>query len=73
MWFDEVGTYSLSSTNGETEKILPNTPHSQPPQANVLIGRFTGHDVGTWAISITTDAGLTDLIVVKCLMVLWPH
>ena len=65
VWFDEVGTYSLSSTNGQTEKLQPNTPHSQPPQANVLIGRFTGHDVGTWAISITTDAGLTDLILVE--------
>ncbi|RPG73730.1 MAG: hypothetical protein CBE08_005480 [Euryarchaeota archaeon TMED248] len=65
VWFDDVGTYSFSTSNGNFVKVQTNTPHSQPPQPDVLVGDYTGVSIGNWTITISTSTGLTDSIDVE--------
>ena len=65
VWFDDVGTYSFSTTDGNFVKVQTNTPHSQPPQPSIFVGDYTGITVGNWTITISTDTGLTDSIDVE--------
>jgi len=65
VWFDDVGTYSFSTSNGNFVKVQTNTPHSQPPQPDVLVGDYTGVSIGNWTITISTSTGLTDSIGVE--------
>ena len=64
VWFDEVNTYTLTTTNGEIVKILTPTPHNQPPIPQVLIGEYTGDNVGQWIIDISTNVGISSSISV---------
>ena len=65
VWFDDVGSYSFSTTNGNFVKVQTNTPHSQPPQPNILVGDYTGVSIGNWTVTISTSTGLTDSIDVE--------
>ena len=65
VWFDVFGSYSLSVTNGEVAKVLTSTPHTSPPLANILVGEFTGDQVGEWDLTLTTDSGFVDSIKVN--------
>ena len=68
VWFDDVVSYTLSASDGETTKIVTPTPHDQPPSQDVLIGEFTGNFVGQWTVSLTTDLGISDTLDVEALM-----
>ena len=65
VWFDDVISYTLSATDGETTKIVTPTPHSQPPAQEVLIGEYTGNFVGQWTVSLNTDLGISDTLNVE--------
>jgi hypothetical protein len=65
VWFDDVGSYSLTATSGNIVKIQTPTPHSQPPSANIIVGEFTGILVGNSTVDISTANGLTDSIAVE--------
>ena len=65
VWFDDVISYTLSATDGETTKIVTPTPHSQPPAQDVLIGEYTGNFVGQWTVSLNTDLGISDTLNVE--------
>ena len=65
VWFDDVGSYSFSFTNGNVVKIQTPTPHSQPPSADILVGEFTGILIGTSTVSISTSTGQTYSIDVE--------
>ncbi|MBT7460467.1 MAG: hypothetical protein HN794_05435, partial [Euryarchaeota archaeon] len=65
VWFDDVGSYSLTATSGNVVEIQTPTPHSQPPSADILVGEFTGILVGSSTIDISTANGLADSIVVE--------
>ncbi|MBT5736311.1 MAG: hypothetical protein HOI28_05680, partial [Euryarchaeota archaeon] len=65
VWFDDVGSYSLTATSGNIVKIQTPTPHSQPPSANIIVGEFTGILVGNSTVDISTANGLIDSIVVE--------
>ena len=36
VWFDDVIDYTLSATDGETNKIVTQTPHNLPPSTEVF-------------------------------------
>ena len=40
------------------------TPHNQPPIPQVLIGEYTGDNVGQWVIELSTDVGISSSISV---------
>ena len=65
VWFDDVGAYSFSTSNGNFVKTQTNTPHSLPPQPDILVGDYTGLSIGNWTITISTSTGLTDSIDVE--------
>ena len=65
VWFDDVGAYSFSTSNGNFVKTQTNTPHSLPPQPDILVGDYTGISIGNWTITISTSSGLTDSIDVE--------
>ena len=65
VWFDDVGTYSFSTTNGNIAKTQTPTPHSQPPAANIHVGDYTGILIGNSTITISTSTGLTHSIDVE--------
>ena len=65
VWFDDVIDYSLSSPDGETNKIVTQTPHNLPPSSGVFVGEYTGNFVGQWVITINTDLGISDSITVN--------
>ena len=65
VWFDDVGSYTLTATSGNIVKIQTPTPHSQPPSANIIVGEFTGILVGNSTVDISTANGLSDSIVVE--------
>ena len=65
VWFDDVVSYTLSASDGETTKIVTPTPHDQPPSQDVLIGEFTGNFVGQWTVTLATDLGISDTLDVE--------
>jgi len=65
VWFDDIGTYSFSTSDGTFIKSSVSTPHSQPPAGEIYVGDYTGYAVGNSIISISTLDGLTDSIVVE--------
>ncbi len=65
VWFDDVGNYQFSINDGSFVKTSTNTPHSQPPAADILVGDYTGDKIGNWSITISTSGGLTDTIYVE--------
>ncbi len=65
VWFDDVGSYSFTTSNGNFVKIQTPTPHSQPPAADILVGDYTGVLIGTSTVTISTSTGLTYSIDVE--------
>ena len=65
VWFDDVGSYTLSATDGETTKILSPTPHDQLPSQEVLIGEYTGNFIGQWVVTLNSELGISDSLDVQ--------
>lgn len=65
VWFDDVDSFTISVEDGETVSFPILTPHSVPPQTNVLIGEYTGNLVGQWDVTLTTNSNLMDNIIVE--------
>ena len=55
VWFDDVGSYTFSSPNGEFSQVETPTPHSSPPASDVLIGAYVGDLVGQWQLNFTSE------------------
>ena len=65
VWFDDVIDYTLSATDGETNKIVTQTPHNLPPSTEVFVGEYIGNFVGQWTVTINTDLGISASITVN--------
>ncbi|DAC53108.1 MAG TPA: DNRLRE domain-containing protein, partial [Candidatus Poseidoniaceae archaeon] len=64
VWFDDVGDYTLSVSDGEIIEYSTPTPHTSPPTTEVLIGEYTGNLVGQSTISFVSENSLVDSILV---------
>ena len=64
VWFDNVGDYTLSVSDGEIIEYSTPTPHTSPPTTEVLIGEYTGNLVGQSTISFVSENSLVDSILV---------